>query len=86
MYKNKTVSGRNNICGIKVRELRCAMENVSQKRLADMLQLMGLDLDKNAIQRIENGKRFVTDIELRYLAKVLNVSYETLLDEEALVH
>ena len=80
MYKNKTTSGRNNICGVKIRELRCAMENVSQKRLADMLQLMGLDLDKNAIQRIESGKRFVTDIELRYFAKVLHVSYETLLD------
>ena len=52
------------------------MNDVSQKRLADMLQLLGLDLDKNAIQRIESGKRFVTDIELRYFAKVLNVSYE----------
>ena len=55
MYKNKTISGRNNICGIKIHELRCAMTNVSQKHLADMLQLKGLDLDKNAIQRIESG-------------------------------
>lgn len=47
-----------------------------------MLQLKGLDLDKNAIQRIESGKRFVTDIELRYFAKVLNVSYEALLDPD----
>ena len=47
-----------------------------------MLQLLGLDLDKNAIQRIESGKRFVTDIELRYFAKVLNVSYEELLSED----
>ena len=70
MYKNKSISGRNNICGIKIREL------------ADMLQLLGLDLDKNAIQRIESGKRFVTDIELRYFAKVLNVSYEELLSED----
>ena len=36
-------------------------------------------IDKNAIQRIESGKRFVTDIELRYFAKVLKVSYEELL-------
>ena len=79
MYKNKTISGRNNICGIKIHELRCAMTDVSQKHLADMLQLKGLDLDKNAIQRIESGKRFVTDIELRYFAKVLKVSYEELL-------
>ena len=76
MYKNKSISGRNNICGIKIRELRSRMNDVSQKRLADMLQLLGLDLDKNAIQRIES------DIELRYFAKVLNVSYEELLSED----
>lgn len=29
-----------------------------------MLQMAGLDLDKNAVQRIESGKRTVTDIEL----------------------
>lgn len=45
-----------------------------------MLQIQGLDVDKNAIQRIESGQRFVTDIELRVLAKTLNVSYEDLLD------
>ena len=76
MYKNKSKAGRNNICGIKIRELRRAMKD------ADLLQLKGLDLDKNAIQRIESGERFVTDIELRYFAKVLKVSYETLLDED----
>ena len=41
MYKNKAMSGRNNICGIKIRELRSRMNDVSQKRLADMLQLLG---------------------------------------------
>ncbi len=30
----------------------------------------------------EAGKRFVTDIELTYLAKVLRVSYAELLDEK----
>lgn len=47
---------------------------MSQRALADKLQLYGLDLDKNAIQRIECGKRFVTDIELVVLAETLNVS------------
>ena len=46
-----------------------------------MLQLAGLDLDKNAVQRIESGQRFVTDIELRTIAKVLNVAYTDLLDQ-----
>lgn len=80
MYKNKSETGHNNICGAKIQRYRLAMENVSQRRLADLLQMQGLDLDKNAVQRIESGKRFVTDIELRTLAKVLGVSYEQLLD------
>ena len=51
----------------------------SQRQLADELQLEGLDIDKNAIQRIEAGKRFVTDIELVYISKVLGISYDELL-------
>ena len=43
-------------------------------------EVQGLDIDKNAIQRMESGKRFITDIELKALAKVLNVTYAELLD------
>lgn len=46
------------------------------------MQLVGIDLDKNAIQRIESGKRFVTDIEMVAFAKVFNVSMEQLLTEK----
>ena len=42
-------------------------------------KLEGIALDKNAIQRIESGQRFVTDIELKTFAKVLGVSCDTLL-------
>ncbi len=45
-----------------------------------MLQMAGLDIDKNAVQRMESGERFVTDIELKSIAKVLDVSYQELLD------
>ncbi|MGO5113477.1 helix-turn-helix domain-containing protein [Candidatus Avoscillospira sp. LCP25S3_F1] len=82
MYKNKAKDGKNNISGRKIKAFREAMATKpSQKELADLLQIAGLDVDKNAIQRIESGQRFVTDIELRVIAKVLNVSYEDLLDE-----
>lgn len=81
MYKNKAADGENNICGQKVKEIREQLpEKTSQRKLADMLQMEGLDLDKNAVQRIESGKRFVTDIELKVIAKVLGVSYQELLD------
>ena len=48
--------------------------------LAEKLQLLGLDVDKNAIQKIECGQRFVTDIELKAIAKALNVTYSDLID------
>ena len=54
---------------------------ISQREIADRLQLTGLDVDKNAIQRIECGKRFVTDIEIIALSKVLNCSYAELLEQ-----
>ena len=53
----------------------------SQRGLAELLQLEGLDIDKNAVQRMESGQRFVTDIELRVIARVLGVSYSDLLDK-----
>ena len=81
MYKNKSSNGSNNICGKKIKELRLHLpEKTSQRKFADMLQIHGLDLDKNAIQRIESGARFVTDIELKIIAQVLHVSCDTLLD------
>ena len=62
MFKNKN-DGKNNLCGEKVKELRLAYPTkLSQRALADKMQLIGIDVDKNAIQRIECGKRFVTDI------------------------
>ena len=81
MYKNQSSNGSNNICGKKIKELRLQLpEKTSQRKFADMLQIHGLDLDKNAIQRIESGARFVTDIELKIIAQVLHVSCDTLLD------
>jgi UDP-N-acetyl-D-mannosaminuronate dehydrogenase len=42
------------------------------------MQLIGIDVDKNAIQRIENGKRFVTDIELKAFASIFEVKIDEL--------
>ena len=84
MYKNKAENGGNNICGPRIKEIRENLpEKTSQRKLADMLQMAGLDIDKNAVQRIESGKRFVTDIELKVIAKVLKASYKQLLDDDS---
>ena len=79
MFKNKN-EGRNNLCGEKVRELRLNYPTkLSQRALADKMQLAGIDVDKNAIQRIESGKRFVTDIELKSFALIFDVTVDELL-------
>ena len=80
MFKNKLPNGRLNIAGSKIAKLRMAMPGkVSQRALADLLQLEGLDINKNAVQQIESGERFVTDIELKVFAKVLGVTTDQLL-------
>lgn len=70
MFINKAPDGKNNICGKTVSELRKHM-GISQRELADRLQVAGFDIGKNGVQRIEAGKRFVTDIELCFLSNVL---------------
>lgn len=80
MFINKSNDGLNNISG-KIISIKRKELGYSQRKLADKLQLSGLDIDKNAIQRIEAGKRFVTDIELVHISKVLQLSYEALLNQ-----
>ena len=80
MFKNKADSSRNNLCGRNVYVLRKnSVPKMSQRALAELLQLNGMDVDKNAVQRIESGQRFVTDIEIVALSKVFKVSFEELL-------
>ncbi len=78
MFINKSADGLNNICGKNISVFRNNLK-ISQRELADRMQLNGIDIDKNAIQRIECGKRFVTDIEIVSFAKVFDVEIKELL-------
>ncbi len=82
MFINKTKDGRNNIAGKQITKLRKQMK-LSQRALADKLQIEGLDVDKNAVQRMESGQRFITDIELVYLARVFKKPLLEILDIDA---
>ena len=81
MFINKSSMGTNNQIGVQLSEKRKTL-GLSQKKFADRLQLLGLDIDKNAIQRIECGKRFVTDIELIFICSALKTDPNTLLKWE----
>lgn len=77
MFINKTNDGKNNLCGEIIAEKRKKL-GISQRQLAEKMQIEGLDIDKNAVQRIECGKRFVTDIELKHFALLFNCTADEL--------
>lgn len=80
MFKNRANDGKANICGKNISKYRLQMQpKMSQRALADKLQILGVDVDKNAIQRIECGKRFVTDIELIAISQALEIDVLMLL-------
>ena len=79
MPKPKTTDGRKNLISDRLSQLRKS-QNLSQRDLAQKLQLAGYDMDKNVITRIETGKRYITDIELRALKEIFGVSYDYLIE------
>lgn len=84
MPKPKTSTGEKNLISKRLIELR-RQYKMSQRLLAYELQLRGYDMDKNVITRIETNKRYVTDVELKALKEVFQVSYDYLIEgkEEA---
>lgn len=77
MPKPRTESGEKNLISKHLIELR-KEHNLSQRDLSHRLQLAGYDMDKNVITRIETNKRYVTDIELRALAQIFDISCDEL--------
>ena len=57
-------------------------QSAGSTALAAKLQIEGVTMERDSISRIEIGTRFVTDYELKVLAKVLGVSPLWLLDDE----
>ena len=79
LMKQRTDENGKNLVGSRLKLLR-TKENLSQRDLARELQLIGIDMDKNVITRIETNKRYVNDFELRALKEIFGVSYDYLID------
>lgn len=71
--KIKKYNEYRNISGIKLKELRKNVK-MSQKQVAEKLQLEGIDLTEKKISKIEHNNRLVHDFELFAFAKIFNVS------------
>ncbi len=70
-----------NIIGKKLKQLR-KEKNLTQKQLAEKLQLQGHDFSDLTILRIEQGTRFVPDYEVVILAEFFGITTDELLREE----
>ena len=78
MPKPLSDSGRKNLISERLIELR-KRRGLSQRDLARELQILGCDMDKNVITRIETQKRYVTDIEIQKICEVFHVTFEDLI-------
>ena len=64
--------------GQRIHDIRLS-HNMSQKALAEQLQLAGYEFSDLTVLRIEQGTRFVPDYEVVALAEYFQVSCEYLL-------
>ena len=69
--------GRKNIISEKLIKIR-EQNQLSQQNLATKMQTMGVNIDQQAISKIELNKRIVTDYELMCLCKILTVEVKDL--------
>ena len=77
-----------NMVGPQIRKLRYA-RGWSQEKLAEKLQLLGWDIDRVAVSKIESRLVHMDDYELLYFAKVFNVGLVDLfpkIDAERRIH
>jgi transcriptional regulator with XRE-family HTH domain len=73
---------KKNIVGSRVASARAMQQPaLTQDALSGRLAKVGLSLDRAAIAKIETGRRYVLDYELKALAKVLRVSTDWLLGD-----
>lgn len=81
MKTRKLELGDKNIVGARVTEARLA-RGMKQNELLARLQTAGVDLSTPALSLLEGQKRPVSDIELKVLADILEVSVDWLLGNE----
>lgn len=75
--KDDAAASKLNLCGGSIRTARIAA-HLTQKQLSEKLETMAIYVCRGSVSRIESGDRIVTDIELRAIAEILNVSIESL--------
>ena len=75
-----SVPKQNNLVGKGVKKARLAMKpRLSQDALSGRLAARGVTIDRAGIAKIETGRRYVSDFEVKALAAALGVKVDWLL-------
>ena len=77
MKPRKAEYGNKNICGANVERIRKSM-GMKQTALVSKMQLLGVDINPSSLSKLEGQTRIATDMELKAIARILNVSMEEL--------
>lgn len=80
MKNNTKYNNKLNVIGNVIKYYR-EKNNLTLVDLSNKLLLLGIDIPKNSLQRLEKGNRIIKDFELAGISKVLNVSTEILLKD-----
>jgi transcriptional regulator with XRE-family HTH domain len=72
-----------NLIGPNIRKIRKSM-NLSQKELVARCNLIGWDISRGTLAKIESQSRKISDGEVLYFSKALKVEVETLFNEISL--
>lgn len=77
MKPRKAEYGNKNICGANVERIRKQL-GMKQATLVAKMQLAGVDINPSSLSKLEGQIRIASDIELKALAKILDVTMEEL--------
>lgn len=70
--KSNKYNGKSNYLGKLIATNRKSCK-LSQNKLAHQMQLMGINIGKNDISKIESGNRLIKDYELIAIKDILNI-------------
>ena len=72
------LNGNLNIVGKNISEIR-KKQKISRQALSNKLMLLGVDISPQSLYDIENGLRTMVDYELCAIAKILDISVDSLM-------
>ncbi len=78
--KTKNLNGYYNVVGQNIRKYR-ERKGISQRQLANKLNLKGINLYHSDISRIETNDLFIRDYELIGICKILGITYEQIFED-----